>query len=197
MRSPPRLTGVALLLALQLVPGCSAYRQIAVLRTVRFEFARVSDVRLAGVRIDDVIQYGDLTITDAARLAAAVASKQMPLDLIAHLDATNPAENTVTARMVDLDWSLFIDDRHAFEGGLAGAVAIAPGRTTDVPLTVRFDLYEMGEGGARDLFDLAVAIAGRGAIRKDLRLELHPTIDTPLGPMRYPAPVVVHRLADR
>jgi hypothetical protein len=192
-----RFTAVALLLTLPLLPGCSAYRQIATLRTVRFEFAGVSDVRLAGVRIDDLLRFSDLSFTDGARLGVAVASHEMPLDLIAHLDATNPAANTVTARLVDLDWSLFIDDRHAFDGGLAGAVALAPGHTVDVPLSVRFDLFEMGSGTARDLFDLAVAIAGRGAIRKDLRLELRPTIDTPLGPMRYPAPVVVRRLATR
>src|SRR5678815_2542936 len=176
---------------------CIRDRQIAVLRTVRFDFAGVSDVRLAGVRIDDILTFNNLSVTDGARLGVAVASHRMPLDLVVHLDATNPAENTVTARMVDLDWSLFIEDHHAFDGGLAGAVAIAPGRTADVPLTVGLDLFEISSGTARDLFDLALAIAGRGAVRKDLRLELRPTIDTPLGPIRYPAPVVVRRLATR
>jgi hypothetical protein len=63
-----------------------------------------------------------------------------------------------------------------------------------VPLSVRFDLVTLGAGGARDLYELAVAIAGQGQVTKDLRLELVPTIDTPAGPMRFPAPIVVRRL---
>ncbi len=197
MSRASRLVAPLAFLSLLAVPACTAYRQIAVLRTVKFAFAGLSDVRLAGIRIGEDATFRSLSLRDGARLAAAVAANEVPLELIAHLDATNPAENTVTARMVDLDWTLFIEDRRTFEGGLAGPVAIAPGRTTDVPLTVRLDLVELGSGGARDLFDLAVAIAGYGAIRKDLRLELRPTIETPLGPIRYPAPVVVRRLAAR
>ena len=79
---------------------------------------------------------------------------------------------------------------------LGSAVAIAPGTTADVPLTVRFDALQFASGGgARDLFDLALSIAGYGGTEKDLRLELLPTIETSLGPMRYPAPVVVRRAA--
>ena len=197
MRHCLRPAAVAAILALVTLAGCATLQQLAALRSVHFAFAGVSDVRIAGVRLDNLTDYRSLTVTDAARLATAVASRDVPLDLIAHLDATNPAENSVTARMVDLSWSLFIEDRHAFDGGLAGAVSMAPGRTVDVPLTARFDLFELSGGGARDLFDLAVAIAGRGAIRKELRLELRPTIETSLGPMTYPAPIVVRRPADR
>jgi hypothetical protein len=136
-----------------------------------------------------------LSVANAARLAAAVAAGQVPLELVAHVDATNPAANTVTARMVALDWTLFVEDRRTLAGGLASPVAIAPGSTADVPLTVRLDLLELGSGGARDLFDLAVAIAGHGTLPKDLRLDLAPTIETPLGPMRYAVPVSVRRSA--
>ena len=97
--------------------------------------------------------------------------------------------------MVDLGWTLFIEDRQTLAGQLGGAVAIAPGRTADLPLAVRFDLLQLGSGGARDLFDFALAISGHGAIQKDLRLELVPTIETSLGPIQYPTPVVVSRSA--
>jgi hypothetical protein len=57
-------------------------------------------------------------------------------------------------------------------------------------------LVQLGSGGARDLFDLGLAIAGRGTLQKDLRIELAPTIETPLGPMRYAMPVTVRRSTD-
>jgi hypothetical protein len=176
-----------------LLVGCATLQQLAVLRTVTFAFAGVSDVRIAGVRIQDGSTFSSLGVTDAARLGAAVVSNEVPIELIAHVAATNPPENTVAARMVDLDWTLFIEDRKTLDGGLVGAVTIDPGRTADVGLDVRFDLLSLGRAGARDLFDLALAIAGYGALQKELRLEMTPTIETAMGPIRYPGPVVVRR----
>jgi hypothetical protein len=124
-----------------------------------------------------------------------VVAKQVPIELVAHVGATNPAQNKVVARMVGMGWALYIGDRQALVGDLVDAIAIAPGRTTDVPLSVRFDLLQVASGGAHDLFDLAMAIAGQGTLKKDVRLELKPTVNTSLGPIRYPAPIVVRRTA--
>jgi hypothetical protein len=56
---------------------------------------------------------------------------------------------------------------------------------------VRFDLLKFAGGGAQDLFDLALSIAGVGPVGKNVRMELSPTIETSIGPIRYPAPLVV------
>jgi hypothetical protein len=190
------LTPAALaLLSLVALPACTALQELAALRSVTFRFASVSDVRLAGIAIGAASSFSRLGVTDAARLGAAVLSRQVPIELVAHLDATNPPENKVSARMVGLGWTLFVEERHALAGDLGSPVAIAPGATADVPLAVRFDLFEFAGGNARDLFDLAMGIAGQGSLTKNLRLELVPTIDTSLGPMRFPAPVVVRRQA--
>jgi hypothetical protein len=182
------------LLAIFLLPGCAAVNELAALRHVTFEFAGVSDVRLVGIPVGPGADYSKLGLGDAARLAAAVLSKQAPIDMVVHVAATNPPENKVTARMVDMGWTLYVEDHQALAGRLGGAVALVSGRTTDVPLTVRFDLVQLGAGGASDLYDLAVAIAGQGSVKKDLRLELVPTIETAMGPIQYPSPIVVRRL---
>lgn len=188
-----RAVAVLAMIVLFAVPGCTALQQIATLRTVAFAFAGVSDVRVAGIRVGAGSSFGALSIAEAARLGAAVATKQVPLELVAHVSATNPAANSVAARMVGLGWTLFIEDRQALSGELASAVTITPGQSVDVPLTVRLNLLELTSGGARDLFDMALAVAGQGAVQKDMRLELVPTIETSLGPIRYPLPVTVRR----
>jgi len=190
-----RFLAALAVLALIAVPGCAALQQLAVLRTVTFAFAGLSDVRLAGIRLDSGTSYATLSLADVRLLGNAVIARQVPLEFIAHVSASNPAANTVTARMVDLGWTLFIEDRRTLAGQWGGAVAIEPGRAADVPLTVRFDLLQLGSGGASDLFGLALAIAGYGEFRKELRLELVPTIETSLGPIQYPAPVVLRRAA--
>src|SRR5262249_42883586 len=149
----------------------------------------ISDVRVAGVSIDPNATYASLSPTNLAKLGAAALSGTVPLEMVAHVNATNPEANSVAARMVALDWSMFIENRSPVSGGLAQAVTIEPGRTTDVPLDARLDLMELATGGgARDVFDTAMEIAGYGTQRKDLRLELKPTIDTSLGPIQYPSP---------
>lgn len=173
--------------------GCATIQQIAALRRVTFAFQSVSDVRIAGVHVEDGSSFTRLGLADAARIAAAVAAREVPLDLVAHVSATNPRENTVKASMVGLDWTFFVEDRRMLSGALTRIVAIEPGATADVPLPVRFELLSLANGGARDLYDLALGIAGQGSAQKDLRLELVPTIETPMGPMRFPSPVIVRR----
>jgi hypothetical protein len=192
---PPRplVTTILALLGLFALPGCTALQEIAALRLVSFRFASVSDVRLVGIPIGAGSSYSTLGLADLARLAAAVASNQAPIEMVAHVSATNPPENKVAARIVQLGWTLFVEERQALTGGLDSQVTITPGRTADVPLAVRFDLFELGGGRSRDLFDVALAIAGQGTVKKNLRLELVPTIETSLGPIRFPAPVVVSR----
>lgn len=186
-----RLLRLSAALALLSPSGCAALQEFAALRSVTFAFDRVSDVRVAGVALGANARWSSLSVADVARLGAAVASREVPLELVAHVGATNPASNSVAARMVDLDWTLFVEDRRVLGGQLGSALTIAPGRTADVPVAVRFDLMTLGSGGARDLFDLALAVAGQGAVAKEMRLDLVPTIETSLGPMRYPAPVTV------
>lgn len=183
------------LAALVALPGCAAMQELAALRLVSFAFANVSDVKFVGIPIGPNANYADLGLADVARVTAAVVTRQAPLEMVAHVSATNPAENRVAARMVGMGWKLFVEDRQALAGDIANPVSIASGQTVDVPLAVRVDLVQLGASGARDLFDLAVAIAGQGTIRKDLRLELAPRVETPVGPLSYPSPVVIRRAA--
>lgn len=190
-----RLAAPLALAALVALPGCAAMNELAALRLVSFAFANVSDVKFVGIPIGPNASYSNLGLADVARVAAAVVSKQAPLEMVAHVSATNPAENRVAATMAGLGWKLFVEDRQALAGEIANPVKIPSGQTVDVPLAVRIDLVQLGVSGARDLFDLAVAIAGQGTIRKDLRLELVPRVETPIGPLSYPSPVVIRRAA--
>ncbi|MEP7029013.1 MAG: hypothetical protein ABI960_10495 [Candidatus Eisenbacteria bacterium] len=174
-------------------PGCAALQQFSALRQVQFEFDRVSDVRVAGVLVSGRSGYGDLGATDIARLGAAVLSKSVPLDMTLHVRGTNPASNTVTARMVALGWTFFVEDRDIVAGRLDQAYAFAPGQAVDVPVAVHFNAYDRFGGGAKSLFELGLAIAGAPGYTKELRADLVPTIETSLGPIRYPTPITIRR----
>lgn len=188
-----RFVRLSALIVVALLSNCATLQEVATLRTVSFAFDRVSEVRLAGVRLEAGTRLSELGVADAARVMDAVSRRSVPIELIAHVRAENPAENRVVARMLEVGWKFFVQDQQTLEGLFGTALSLPPGQPVDVPVAVRFDLVPLTQGGAREVFELGLAIAGYGGSPKELLLELRPTIETPLGPMRYPAPVVVRR----
>jgi len=188
------LTIAAILLG---IAGCATVKELAALRRVNFSLDRVDNVRLAGVRVDDKRSYSDLSVADASRIAASILANEVPLDLVLHVRAENPSDNAVDARLIDLDWTLFLESKETVSGKLAGNYLLPRGRPVDVPIGAKLDLLKFFHGNARDLFDLALAFAGQGGATKEVRLEALPTIQTSLGPIQYPGRIVIRREVGR
>ena len=173
--------------------GCATLQQVMALRDVDFSFDRVADVRLGGVELDRVRSFSDLGVADAARLATAVADRNLPLSLDVHLTALNPEENTVDARLVRMDWTLLIEGREALSGVFDDEVILSPGESRDVPFPVTLNLVEFVDGSARDLLDMALSVAGLGGEPTELAIRASPVVQTVLGPIRYPSPLILVR----
>ncbi len=171
--------------------SCATLQEIVALRNVDFSLDRVSDLRLAGIDLARIRTYDDLSFTDAGRLVLAVSQKRLDMDFQLHLLAENPADNTTDARLVKLDWTLLIQDRETLTGVFDGDVRLPPGQPTDVPITISMNLVEFFDGSAQELLELALSLAGEGGEPKDVALRATPTINTPLGPMRYPQPITI------
>jgi hypothetical protein len=174
-----------------LLAGCATLQQLAALRDVDFSVDRVSGVRLAGIDLTGVRSYSDLGVTDAGRLALAVSQRELPMDFRVHLTALNPEDNSVDARLVRLDWTLFLQGRETLSGVFADETLLPRGQPTDVPISVSLDLIDFFEGSARDLLDLALAVSGQGGAPTEVTLRAVPTVDTALGPIRYPQPITI------
>lgn len=187
-----RLLGIALSAVLLLVfSGCATLQEMAALRNVEFSLDRLSNVQLAGIELDRIRSYNDLGYADAARLTLAVSRNELPLAFQLHLLAENPEDNSTTARLVQMDWTLLLQDRETLSGVFDGEVRLPPGQPTDVPITISLDLLEFFDGSAQDLLELALSLAGHGGEPKEVALRATPTIDTAFGPMRYPQPITI------
>ena len=180
-----------LLLLSIFLPACSALQQIAALKSVDFRLDRAADIRLAGVNMDQIRSFSDLSLFDAARLTTAVTRRELPLSFTLHVEATNPSDHPVTARMVGMDWALLLDDRETITGVFNDPRALPPGSPVDIPVTIELNLIEFFDQNARDLFELVQAIAGDGGSPKRIGLRARPTIDTPIGPITYPNPITI------
>ncbi len=186
------LRRLALLLLFPALSGCATLQGLFALQQVDFSLDRVAQVRIAGVEVERIHRYEDLGAADAARVLQAVAARQMPLSLTLHVSADNPADNP-QAQLMEMDWTLLLEDRETVSGDLGEAVRIPSGERVDIPLQVQLDLLEFFDGGARELVNLALGLAGREGHATDLTLRATPTVDTPLGPIRYPRPLTLVR----
>jgi hypothetical protein len=181
--------GLALLALATMLPGCAALSSLAALRQVDFELAGVGEVSLAGVELTGLRGVQDLSALQMAQVGLAVARGNLPLSLVLDVQAENPSGNP-DARLAGLDWELFVDGRPTVTGQLAEAASLPSGVVTPVPIEVGLDLMDFFSGGLEELVDLAIGLAG-GGDTVPLRLEATPTVETPIGPIRYPRPLVL------
>lgn len=164
---------------------------MAALRSVEFDLGEVRDVHVAGIALRSVRSIDDLGLLDGARIVAAVADGNLPLSFTVGVLGTNPEANGTTARLIRLDWTLFIEETETVSGILEGPVSLPPGETVDIPVAVRLNLFEFFERSAGDLVRLAGGLTGVTDDATRIRIRATPTIDTPLGPIRYPEPITV------
>jgi len=185
----PIVARAALVVALAGMGGCAAASQLAALRQVEFRFDHIGSPQLAGVPLERIRSYSDLSVTDAARIGVALTSGEVPMDLTVHVTGRNPESNAVTARLVAMDWAYLVDDREAVSGRLTDPVSFAPGAAQDIPLRVHLDLMEVFDERGRDLVEVGLALAGQGSGSHKVTFRIAPTVDTPLGPIQYPVPI--------
>ena len=179
-------------LCLPLVLGsCATLQELANIRNVDFNIDRVSGANLAGVDIQQLRSYDDLSGGEAARLVAALARGSMPLSFTVHVGAENPAGNSVAARLVQLDWTLFLDETETISGIFNDERVIAPGAAVDLPITMELDLVQFVGRNVQDIVELAAAVSGRGS--KEIALRARPTVTTPIGPITYPSDITIVR----
>ncbi len=183
----------AILVGIALVAGsCATLQEIAALRLVDFSIGSTSDGVLAGIDLTRVRSYEDLRPGDLLDLAAAARRKELPLAFTLHVAGRNPSSNATPARLVRLEWTLFLQDHETVSGVLDRDVVLEPGAVTDIPLRIDLDLVRFFRDDVRQLAELALGLSGnRESVQ--IRLAARPTVTTPLGPLRYPGTITIAR----
>ncbi len=198
VRGVRSVVALVLLLMVAASPyGCASVKEFAALRQVDFRFDRISDPEIVGLSLSTLAAYDQLSIVDVGRLALAVAAKDVPLDLTIHVEGRNPASNETTARLVKLDWMYLVDGEEIVSGGMDEEAVFPPGEPRDLPLTVRFNLVDAFGTDGKVLFDTALVLSGQRTSTKKVTLRLEPTVETSLGPIRYPVPITLDLASGR
>lgn len=170
-----------------LLSSCATLQQAMELSSVKFTFDHVSAVRVAGINLMNLDSVDQLDMFQMARATLAVSRKNLPLDMTVHVKTENPLVNRVAATLVSMDWTLMLDGRETISGTLNDRITLPAGEAQTIPLKFRLNMFEFfNEKNAADMLDLALAFAGsNGSVPEGVALKIRPTIETPLGPMRY------------
>ncbi len=135
--------------------------------------------------------YSDLNLMDAARVGAAIARRELPLGFQLHVRAENPSDNPVTARLLRMQWTLFLDETETISGLIDQELELPPGQPRDIPVSISLDLFDFFERNGPDLFNLALNLVGVGEQPTQVALRALPTVNTVMGPISYPQPITI------
>ncbi len=171
--------------------SCTTLKEVANLRKVDFSLEALRELRVADIDVSRIGSYEDLGALDVVKVGAAVARGQLPVSFTLDVGARNPEENGVQARLVRFDWTLLIEDRATVSGVFEDEVILPAGDARMIPVRISLDLIEFFDRNAPDLVDLALSLSGQGGEPKNVALRATPTIDTLIGPVRYPEPITI------
>lgn len=182
------LTRLLALVGLLTLGGCATLQQLVALEHVDFSLTGVSRVELGGVDVTNVRAPSDIGVMDGLSLANQIRTGSLPLAMVLDVDASNP-ESNADARMVRMDWTLFLDQRQTISGRLTEEVSIPSGTSASIPLQTELDLLEFFDGGVDDLVQLVSSAAGLDGSPPSVALEVLPVIRTAFGDIPYDRPL--------
>jgi hypothetical protein len=181
----------AILLALA---GCSVVQQgqqMAAFAKCEFRIQSVTDLKLAGVNVQDIKSMSDLHLMDAQQLLRSAAGNTLPLNFTLTVEARNP--NSTVAGMNQLAWILFIDDIQMTTGSVNQPVTI-PGNngTAVIPVKMNVDLKQVLKGKSVDaIINFGLNLAGVGHTPTRFTIKLKPTIMIGKTAIVYPGYITV------
>lgn len=173
--------------------GCQTLQEFANLRLIKFDFERVARVFLADIDVSKYSSYRDLNPNDLLKLSRAVARESLPVEFDLHLQAENPQENGVQARLVSMEWELFLDQKETVKGVYNDEVVLPSGVVQNIPIHIELDLVDFFGSNLEDLVNVALGIAGYSREPVEVMLKARPIIRTSVGEIRYPQPITLVR----
>lgn len=156
---------------------------LANLANCEYSLKNVSNVTVAGVNVKQVTN-GNISATDVVKLAAAITTKKVPLDLDVNINVKNPT--TTKAALSTMDWKLLIENAQFATGSTKSAYTINPSTTSVVPLGVNTDIFSIfSSEGISKIKNFASSFSSDGTSSK-VGLQIKPSLT--VGTTVIPAP---------
>lgn len=170
---------LALLALMVIVSSCDVVKDLSSMYNFTkcdFRLSTVDNVRLAGVNVQNISNFSNLSVLDAARITTAFAINQFPLSFNLNVEVKNP--NKEKAVMNGMEWILLIDNIEMTRGNLSHRIEVMPNnQTAMMPLTLSFDLKKVLTGKSADaVANFGMNLTGSGNRPSRITLRAKPSV---------------------
>ncbi len=169
--------------------SCSVMKQANEMKTFakcEFRLKNIEDLTLAGVDINGVDQFSDLSFAEASSISLEAMKGDLPLYFVLNVEVRNPNEEK--ASMNRFLWDLFIDDILITKGKVIKDVKVPPdGGIAVLPIAIGVDLFDVLTGESADaVLNFAMNLSGQGGVPSRVKLRAKPTIYVAMTQVKYP-----------
>ena len=185
-----RIIYIVALAVMLIAAGCTALSGLQSFAKCNFDFNSVTDVTLCGINVNNKKGIKDFNVTDALKLANAIASKSFPLALNVNVDVKNP--NTTTARLDGFDYILWIDDVKMTSGSMNKQVSVGANQKVMMPVNFTVDLLDVLKSESRDkLASFGCGLATNNADASRVKLSIKPYFTIGGSVMKFPSYITI------
>ncbi|MBX7151826.1 LEA type 2 family protein [bacterium] len=181
-----------------LVSACSISKQIKEAKEFarcEFHIRSISQVYLAGEKIDGIKSVNDLGLKKATKILTVAATGSLPLTFNVNVVSHNP--NDVEAGINKLEWIILVDQQEWLKGTLDRAVHIAPDSSVEFPVSVSADLKQSMQGKNKEaLLNLAFNLSGENQKQSNIVLKIKPSVEIAGKIIEYPGYVDISFTAE-
>lgn len=168
------------------LPCCKTKDELESLAKCEFRVKDVTDIYLAGVPIEGIEEFADLTYLEALQMVAAATAGELPLTLTLNVEIKNP--NDRMAALNRTEWILYVDDIRMTDGVYDDRIEIPPHNgiaVMSVPVSANLVNILQGESGEA-LINLALNVADAGSEPSNITLSVKPDIRVGNRLISYP-----------
>jgi hypothetical protein len=177
---------ILMLAVVLVIASCAQIKQLTTLLSCDFRVSTVDNINMAGINVQKIKSFTDLTFTDGAKLLSAVAGGTLPLNMTVNIEAKNP--NPQMAALNKLDWILLIDGIEMATGSTTKRVEVPPNNGTGIfPIQVTADLAKVLSGqSGKNMVNFGLNLAGYGSRPTRITVKAKPTIMIGRSAIEYP-----------
>lgn len=188
----------AFVLAIVVFNRCAVTKQISEAKTLgdcKYNIASADKITLAGIDVQQFKNMQDFDLSKSPRLALALLSKDVPLNVRLNLDVTNPTKQL--AGINQFEYKVLLAENEIFTGFWDQRIDVQPnGGTTRVPMQLTTNAYRLlTDAKTRDSFvSMIENLSGKANTQPTkLVIKLKPTLGIGNSQVNYPGYITIEK----
>lgn len=192
------ILGVFVVILMPLFQQCAVTKQISEAKTLgdcKYNIASADKITLAGIDIQQFRNLQDFDLSKSPRLALALLSQEVPLNVRLNLDVTNPTKQL--AGISQFEYKVLLAENEIFTGFWDQRIEVQPkGGTTRVPMQLTTNAYRfITDTKTRNSFVALIEnLSGKQNTKPSkLIIKLKPTLGVGNSQINYPGYITIEK----